>query len=131
MIVFHVIAYGLLKFVFDDAVTLHFLHLYAILFVIEVAIMLLAGKLAPTQDAWHVPEMSKVDLTPWRFARPTAFSLLSAVIVLYLIFSPLGFANGSIGAGFYTALMAVLAANLFVWGQNLRPQPPTGTAPSP
>lgn len=130
VIMFHVIAYGLLKFVFDDVVTLHFLHLYAILFVIEVGIMLLAGKLAPTQDAWRVPEMSKVDLTPWRFARPTAFSLLSAVIVLYLIFSPLGFANGSIGAGFYTALMAVLAANLFVWGQNLRPQPPTGTAPS-
>ncbi len=123
VIVFHVITYGLLKFVFDDVVTLHFLHLYAILFVIEVAIMLVAGKLAPTQDAWHVPDVSKVDLTPWRFARPAAFSLLSAVIVLYLIFSPLGFANGSIGTGFYTAVIAVLAANFFVWGQNLFRRP--------
>ncbi|MFB0971180.1 MAG: solute:sodium symporter family transporter, partial [Pseudomonadales bacterium] len=40
VIVFHVISYGLLKFVFDDIVDIHFLHLYAILFFIEVGIML-------------------------------------------------------------------------------------------
>ena len=29
---FHVIAYGILKFVLDDVVTVHFIHLYGILF---------------------------------------------------------------------------------------------------
>ena len=33
---FHLIAYGLLQFVFKDAVDVHFLHLYAILFVVEM-----------------------------------------------------------------------------------------------
>ena len=32
VIVFHVVAYGLLQFVFAEAVNIHFLHLYAILF---------------------------------------------------------------------------------------------------
>ena len=40
-IIFHVIAYGLIKFVFD--VDLHFIHLYAVLFLIEAAIMLTFG----------------------------------------------------------------------------------------
>ena len=82
---FHVIAYGLLKFVFDDFVTLHFLHLYAILFAIEVGIMLFAGKISPRETEWRVPNTAKVDLTPWRFARPVAFSLMSAVVALYLV----------------------------------------------
>ena len=115
---FHVIAYGLLKFVFDDVVTLHFLHLYAILFVIEVAIMLIAGKIAPRETEWQVPNAAKVDLTPWRFARPVAFTLMSAVVALYLIFSPLGLANGEIGIGFIAAMSAVVIANILIWAQS-------------
>ena len=37
VIVFHVVAYGLLQFVFVEAVNVHFLHLYAILFIAEIA----------------------------------------------------------------------------------------------
>lgn len=120
VILFHVIAYGLLKFVFADIVTLHFLHLYAILFAIEVAIMLLAGRIAPRATPWVVPNAAKVDLTPWRFARPVAFTLMSAVVGLYLIFSPIGFADGEIGFSFIAANLALLIANILVWGQNLR-----------
>jgi len=115
---FHVVAYGLLKFVFDDVVTLHFLHLYAILFVIEVAIMLLAGKIAPRETAWQVPNGARVDLTPWRFARPVAFTLMSAVVALYLVFSPLGLANGSIGFGFIASMSALVIANTLFWTQS-------------
>ncbi|MEL7283252.1 MAG: solute:sodium symporter family transporter, partial [Pseudomonadota bacterium] len=117
VIVFHVITYGLLKFIFDDVVTLHFLHLYAILFVMEVAIMLTAGKIAPRETAWVAPKIAKVDLTPWRFARPVAFTLLSCVVGLYLVFSPIGFANGEIELGFMLANIALLAANIIVWVQ--------------
>ncbi len=115
---FHVVAYGLLKFVFDDIVTLHFLHLYAILFLIEVGIMLLAGKIAPRETAWCVPNTPKVDLTPWRFARPVAFTLMSAVVALYVVFSPVGFANGEIRFGFIAAMSIVLITNVFVWVQG-------------
>ena len=112
---FHVVAYGLLKFVFADVVTLHFLHLYAILFVIEVGIMLAAGRIAPRATAWTAPNAAKVDLSPWRFARPVAFGLMSCVVGLYIVFSPLGLANGEIGTGFATAMGALVAANVVFW----------------
>ncbi|MEM7459057.1 MAG: solute:sodium symporter family transporter [Pseudomonadota bacterium] len=117
---FHVIAYGLLKFAFADIVTLHFLHLYAILFVIEVSIMLAAGRIAPRESAWTIPNAAKVNLTPWRFARPVAFSLMSCVVGLYVVFSPLGFANGEIGFGFLLAIGALIIANIIFWGQTMR-----------
>ncbi|MGB7404837.1 MAG: solute:sodium symporter family transporter, partial [Pacificimonas sp.] len=47
VILFHVVAYGLIKFVLDDIVTLHFLHLYAVLFLCECAIMAVAIRLRP------------------------------------------------------------------------------------
>ena len=49
---FHVIAYGLLKFVLDDVVTVHFIHLYGILFVAEVLIMLVIGYFFPVSTPW-------------------------------------------------------------------------------
>lgn len=116
VIIFHVTVYGLLRFVFDDVVTLHFIHQYAVLFVIEIAIMLVVGKIAPRKEA-YVPKASHaVDMTPWRFARPTAFTLLSCVIGLYLVFSPLGIADidSHLNILAFTSL-ALLAANCLVW----------------
>lgn len=92
VIVFHVIAYGLLKFVFDDVVTLHFLHLYAVLFVIELGILAIATKLRPREHITQRKPAAEVDLTPWRFAMPTALLLVAAVIGVYWLFSPLGLA---------------------------------------
>ncbi|MEM7612571.1 MAG: solute:sodium symporter family transporter [Pseudomonadota bacterium] len=114
VIVFHIIAYGLAKFVFDDVVTMHFLHLYAVLFIIEVGIMLVLGKLRPAATEWRYAPNHEVDLTPWRFARPAAFSLLSAVVFLYLLFSPIGLVGG-MGSLFATLVGALFALNLLVW----------------
>lgn len=115
VIIFHVITYGLLKFALADWVTLHFLHIYAILFVIEVAIMLLAGRIAPRQQAWQLEDNHQVDMTPWRHARPVAFTLLSLVVLLYLVFSPIGLASETPGPSFYLALAALAAANIACW----------------
>jgi len=115
---FHIVAYGLLKFVFDDVVTLHFLHLYAILFVIEVGIMLLAGRLAPRETPWAFERKEMVDLTPWRFARPVAITLLSLVVALYVCFSPIGLAGGEPGPTMYGSLAALAGLNLIAWLQG-------------
>ncbi|MEL7481071.1 MAG: solute:sodium symporter family transporter [Pseudomonadota bacterium] len=120
VIIFHVIAYGILKFVLDDVVTIHFLHLYAILFLIEVAIMLIAGQIAPRPEPWRVPIRDAVDLTPWRFARPVAVTLFSAVVFLYALFSPLGLAGGSLSGGFWAIILALAALNAVAWITNLR-----------
>ncbi len=120
VIVFHVIAYGLIKFALADVVTLHFLHVYAILFVIEVAIMLIAGRIAPRAEAWTLADTHRVDMTPWRHARPVAFTLLSMVVALYVLFSPLGLADGETGLGFFTAMAAIVAANIAAWALAVR-----------
>lgn len=116
VIVFHVIAYGLLRFVFDEAITLHFLHQYAILFAIEVAIMLALGYLRPRETAWKFTLNAKVDLTPWLFAKPLAGSLFSCVVALYLLFSNVGLASGDgLSSLFYTLLLSIILANLIYW----------------
>ena len=124
VIVFHVIAYGLAKFVFDDLVTIHFLHLYAVLFVIEVLIMLAAGRLSPRTEPWTFLRQEKVDLSPWRLAVPAAVTLLSLVVAIYLVFSPLGVAGDGPGWPFLLGMITLLAVNFAAWGRAIwkRPQ---------
>jgi SSS family solute:Na+ symporter len=114
---FHLIAYALLQFVFKDVVNIHFLHLYAILFASEVAILLLIGHLRPAQ-ARSTTRSAPVDMTPWVFAKACSFSLFSCVVLLYMIFSPLGLAGGS--GGLFTTLTALLVViNVLVWVRAL------------
>ena len=118
VIVFHVLAYGLLQFVFKSVVTLHFLHLYAILFVAEVGIMLAAGRLSPRSEPWSYVRRDLMSLTPWRLARPAAATLLSAVVFLYLLFSPIGLVGG-ISGQFWPLVLFLGLANAVIWWRSL------------
>ncbi|MEM1436049.1 MAG: solute:sodium symporter family transporter [Pseudomonadota bacterium] len=91
VLVFHVLAYGILRFVWP--VDINFIHQYALLFLAEVAIMALFAVWRPRSA--DVPQSSTavpVDLTPWRHARSVAALLLFGIIALYVLFSPLGVA---------------------------------------
>jgi len=120
VICFHILAYGLLKFVFDDVVTLHLIHLYAILFFIEVAIMLAIGMRYPRAEVWTYSTSHKVDLQPWRFAGPCAVTLISSVIALYLLFSPIGLVGG-ISTLFWFSISALVAVNIAAWLSAYKP----------
>ena len=122
VIVFHVVAYGVLRFVLDEVVTLHFIHLYAVLFVVEVAIMLVCGRIAPRKEAWRFKPQGKVDLTPWPYAKPLAVTLFSCVVATYLLFSPLGVATDEVQFGmvFKAALAAICAVNAALWWVSIR-----------
>jgi len=111
---FHVIAYGLLKFVLDDIVTLHFIHLYAVLFFIEVGIMLLVGHYRPTAHNWTYKRSHEVDMQPWRYGVPCAASLMSCVVGLYLLFSPVGVVGG-FSALFVPLIVCLAGLNVAVW----------------
>jgi SSS family solute:Na+ symporter len=114
VVVFHIVSYGLFQFVLDEAVNIHFLHLYAILFAIEIGIMLAIGWYAPRLESWTFHKQELVDLTPWRLAIPCAISLLSSIVSLYLLFSPIGLVNGI--SGTFAPLMGlILAINVAVW----------------
>ena len=119
VIVFHVIAYGLLKFVLDDWVTIHFLHLYAILFVIEVLMMLVIGQFYPRQEAWTFKRSDKIDLQRWRYAVPCAVTLASSVVALYLLFSPIGLVGG-ISVAFWPLILVLVGINMLLWWDGTR-----------
>ncbi|MAE03982.1 MAG: solute:sodium symporter family transporter [Porticoccaceae bacterium] len=110
---FHVIAYGILKFVID--VDINFIHIYAILFVIELAIMLVIGYWMPMAKPWQFINNSQVDMTPWRYGFPVAITMVSCVIIIYLLFSPIGLVNG-LSSVFWPAIVTVVIANgLLCW----------------
>jgi SSS family solute:Na+ symporter len=62
----------------------HFLHVMAILFVLNVAIMLIIGKLYPRKQAYQQVFTHDVDITPWRYLK--LFSLVIVVIVVSIYF---------------------------------------------
>ena len=110
---FHVIAYGILKFVID--VDINFIHIYAILFVIELTIMLVIGYWMPMEKPWQFINNSQVDMTPWRYGFPVAITMVSCVIIIYLLFSPIGLVNG-LSSAFWPAIVAVVITNgLLCW----------------
>ena len=120
-IVFHVIAYGVIRFALADVVDLHFIHLYAVLFVIEVGIMLVCGWLRPREEAWSFKRNEQVDMTPWPYAKPLAVTLLSCVVATYLLFSPIGVASGEgLGALFSILIAALVLINALVWARAIR-----------
>ena len=107
-IIFHVIAYGLIKFVFD--VDLHFIHLYAVLFLIEAAIMLTFGYLSPKTDGRHFTNEPKVDLTPWKYSWAASSTMLMFIALIYLLFSPIGLVDG-VGASFWLLSSLLILIN--------------------
>jgi len=114
VIVFHIVAYGSLQFVLKDLLPVHFLHLYAILFGLEVAMMLAIGAWRPRREAAAIRRSAEVDLTPWAYAQPCAVMLLSCVVALYVVFSPIGLVGE--GSNFFApVLLGLLALNLAFW----------------
>jgi len=117
VIVFHVIAYGLLKFVFE--VEINFIHIYAILFIIEVAIMAVVGRLYPLQQSWHYERKDTVSLVPWKWAFPSAITLLSCIILLYVFFSPIGIVGG-LSDMFWLVVFLIIVSNVLLSSYALR-----------
>ena len=117
---FHLVAYGSVQFLFKEQLAIHFLHLYAILFVIEVGFMLLMGYWKPAHKA-RVMHTPPIDMTPWPHAKACAVTLLSCVVGLYCLFSPLGLvAGGGIGLGFGAVMATLLVINAAFWQQSVR-----------
>ena len=77
------------------------------------------GRIKPLAEPWTYERKHVIDMTPWRLAIPTAFTLLSAVVAVYLIFSPLGLVAGPTPL-FYASMAAVVVLNLLIWGRALR-----------
>ncbi|MCC5452910.1 solute:sodium symporter family transporter [Rheinheimera sp. UJ51] len=109
VILFHVVTYGLLKFVLD--VDIHFIHMYAILFVVEVAIMLLFGYYQPMETAYSYEDKHAVSMVPWRYAHPVSINMVALIVISYLFFSDFGVVSGDL-THFYWLSAVVMTLNL-------------------
>jgi len=117
---FHIVAYGLFQFVFKSAIDIHFLHLYAILFAIEIALMLTIGLLQPREAKGTSDDQAKIDMTPWPHAIACSVTLFSCVIALYALFSPMGLAGNSSGNALSWLLLALVTTNVGTWLLSFR-----------
>ena len=65
----------------------HFLHVMAILFVLNVAIMLIIGALFPREVPYEQQYTKEVDITPWKGVKIVGAAICVIVIGTYIYFS--------------------------------------------
>lgn len=65
----------------------HFLHVMAILFVMNILIMLIIGKLKPRKEGFVLPYTEEVDITPYQYVKPVGLAIIIVVILSYVVFS--------------------------------------------
>ena len=65
----------------------HFLDVMAILFLLNVGIMLLIGKFYPRKEAYVQEYTKQVDITPWKYMKQAGITICIIVIGVYIYFS--------------------------------------------
>jgi SSS family solute:Na+ symporter len=65
----------------------HFLHVMAILFVLNIIIMLIIGKLRPRSIGYEQVYTKQVDITPWKYLKVTGIAICVIVIGIYIYFA--------------------------------------------
>ena len=65
----------------------HFLDIMAILFVLNIVIMLIIGKLKPRKEAFVQENTEQVDITPWQHTQKVGLAICLFVIGIYIYFS--------------------------------------------
>lgn len=101
-LIFFIVAYGLTQIPFAGQeyipvlgwlASIHFLHVMAILFLVAVAFMYLAGKFSPAPNQYDdSKDLHVVDTTPWSKGTVMSVAIVLCVFVVYIIFSKLGIA---------------------------------------
>ncbi len=65
----------------------HFLDIMAILFVLNVIIMLVIGKIRPREEDYVQEYTKEVDITPWKYTKQIGIAICAIVIWVYYYFA--------------------------------------------
>ena len=87
VILYSVSQFVLKPYVFGNDNYPHFLHVMAILFVVNVLIMLIIGKLYPNEAPYEQAYTKQVDIVPWKHVKLVGIGILVIVIGVYIYFS--------------------------------------------
>ncbi len=87
-VVLYSISQFILKpFVFGDSHYPHYLHVMAILFVLNVIVMLLIGYFKPRKEAYTISYSRDVDISPWKYVYWAGGFIVVIVFSIYAYFS--------------------------------------------
>ncbi|EIJ40737.1 SSS sodium solute transporter [Galbibacter orientalis DSM 19592] len=73
-------------FILDKSSLPHFLHIQAIIFLINICVMLLIGKLYPMEREFKLEDIGKVDVTPYKYMKSFGIAIVVIVIAIYYYF---------------------------------------------
>ncbi len=85
--VLYIISQFILKPIVGEENYPHFLHVMAILFVLNTIIMLVIGKLYPRTTDFNQKYTREVSIEPWKYVKHVGLSICTIVISIYLYFS--------------------------------------------
>ena len=119
VILFHIFTYFILVWglsIFSLEITIHFMHVFTILFILEALILVAWAKLRPHSETYLHLHAPKIPMKAWRFSMLVSAMLLSCAALTYVFFSKLGFAysDGVVAPSFLT-LLAVSSTICFAF----------------
>ena len=65
----------------------HFLDVMAILFFLNVVIMLIIGRIKPREEDFVQEYTQQVDITPWKYTKQVGIAICVIVIGVYIYFA--------------------------------------------
>ena len=86
------LVFGVLMYIntqFIMKVELHFLHVMAILFVLNALLMIVIAAIKPRETAWVPKVTNDVDLSGWKLVGPVSVMICALAIGNYMLLSPL------------------------------------------
>jgi SSS family solute:Na+ symporter len=87
VILYSISQFILKPYVFGSDNYPHFLHVMAILFIFNVLIMLIIGKIKPRSVAYQQHYTKQVDITPWKYLNSAGIIICVIVISIYIYFA--------------------------------------------
>lgn len=108
-------SYILIKYVFSFDI--HFLHVLGINFVINVILMLTITYFRPRETAYEFNNSHAVDITPWRWVKPTSLLIILIMVGVYAYLAQFGgYAFG--GAFAIICWLSALAIGIYMVAKN-------------
>ena len=59
----------------------------AILFILNVAVMIIIGRIWPKKDPYQLEYTGQVEITPYKYVKQVGISIVAVVVVIYIAFA--------------------------------------------
>lgn len=87
-LIFGLAFYILLYFILE--VNLHFVHIWGIEFVLNVAVMHLVSNFSPRINTFKITDVGAVETAQWKYTKPMSWALVLITIVIYFLLGTVG-----------------------------------------